>query len=78
MEESLLKLQKMRKKTQTTTQKSGVSDDDKIRTQLRLDVDHFVDTFLSCGVKLETTTELQNLKKISNSIQEKLDQKIEI
>jgi len=74
MEESLLKLQKMRKKTQTTVQKSGVSDDDKIRTQLRLDVDHFVDTFVSCGVKLETTTELQNLKNISESIQEKLEQ----
>ena len=51
MEASLLKLKQMRKtKTEEKDQSSKMSDDEKIRSQIRLDVRHFGASFFQLGV----------------------------
>ena len=49
MEASLLKLKQMRK-TKTEEKSDKMSDDEKIRQQIRLDVRHFGASFFTLGV----------------------------
>ena len=49
MEASLLKLKQMRK-TKTEEKSDKMSDDEKIRLQIRLDVKHFGERFFKLGV----------------------------
>ena len=50
MEASLLKLKQMRK-TKTEEKSDKMSDDEKIRLQIRLDVTHFGESFFKLGVE---------------------------
>lgn len=50
MEASLLKLKQMRKTKTEEKESSKMSDDEKIRSQIRLDVRHFGASFFQLGV----------------------------
>lgn len=60
-EDSLRRLKQIREKPQPSTEKTGTSDDDKIRIQLKVDVDNYVrllsDMKLNCQ-KIERLSDL--------------------
>ena len=69
MEASLLKLQQMRKKA--TSDKDGkMSDDEKIRQQIRLDVAAFGEKIFELGVDRENST-FKSLHELAHSSWEK-------
>lgn len=64
MEASLAKLQQMRKKQQGKSD-DGLSDDEKIRKQIQLDVESFIQRFCDLGVP-ETNKNVQSLQELIN------------
>jgi len=65
MEASLLKLKQMRK-AKTEEKNDKMSDDEKIRLQIRLDTEYFGEKFIELGVKPENENYLK-LIELANS-----------
>ena len=86
MEESLRRLKRGRDKqnpansagqeNKSENKEKGVSDDDKIRLQLFVDVKHYIQTVKSLGVDVDSITEDhdKNNDKVDGSFIEQLDQ----
>ena len=62
--------------TKSENKEKGVSDDDKIRLQLFVDVKHYIQTVKSLGVDVDSITEDhdKNNDKVDGSFIEQLDQ----
>lgn len=73
MEESMMRLQKMRKSkdTQSTGSNGVLSDDDKIRLQLSIDVETFGNKMNACGVSVESIEQYQSLVRIVEEARKK-------
>ena len=64
MEESLRRLKRVREKAGTSAENKGLSDDDKIRLQLLVDVGHYVKTMEALGVGKDSVGKVGELEQL--------------